>query len=618
MVVLGALTFSVLFFAAYGRQSTLSITPDEGQGFPATGFYPTEQGPGFTFAWTGPTASLAFPGLDRRIAWRWSATAHASHPAGVEPTVQLAVDGLVQATVPIANATHTLDVVLPPAPSANGGTVTIHTSPPFVPGPNDRRELGMALEAISLTPLDGAPRPPLRALVLGAAATATLAAMLVLMGVPRLGILAAIVGVSGAEVALLLRGAAAHGPFPTHLAYASVAVALGCVLCSKALEWWRSQALSTAARSALALSALACVLKLLVQLHPLAPPGDGIFHAHRFENVLAGHFFFTSIAPGNYSFPYPVLLYVVAAPFSFLAHSTIERAVLLRVVVTVADAGAAALLYWMVVRRVEDRAAGLWAVAWYHAVPMTAWIMTWGNLTNAFGQCLFVASLAALVAIPVARGRGPIAVLVVLATGALLSHPSTCAILAIVLAVTAGLYWLRGARPLRDAARGVATATIAASALAVVLYYAWFPTLYVRELTRIWSESGTHLAAATPALPMSVRLAQIPQLASSYLGWPAMLSAGIGAWRMRTDCRDPRLTWLLAGWIGACVLFQLLGVVTPVQMRTFFALFPALAVAAAFACAWAWRGGRVSRACVVLVCGVGAWLGVVQWAGLFG
>ena len=71
------------------------------------------------------------------------------------------------------------------------------------------------------------------------------------------------------------------------------------------------------------------------------PIGDGVFHAHRFEYVLAGRFYFTSLTPDNYAFPYPIFLYLAAAPFAWLTSDTLERLALLRIFSTVADAAIA-------------------------------------------------------------------------------------------------------------------------------------------------------------------------------------------------------------------------------------------------------------------------------------
>ncbi len=116
--------------------------------------------------------------------------------------------------------------------------------------------------------------------------------------------------------------------------------------------------------------------------------------------------------------------------------------------------------------------------------------MTWSALTNAFAQSLFVASLALVVGLPVERAnRRTILMLTIVAASALLTHPSTCAILVGVLAATSALYAWRGG-DLRTAAIGVAVAIASAAAIAVALYYAWFPSVYVSELGRVASRAS--------------------------------------------------------------------------------------------------------------------------------
>ena len=80
-------------------------------------------------------------------------------------------------------------------------------------------------------------------------------------------------------------------------------------------------------------------------LHPNMPIGDALFHAHRFQEVLAGKLYFTSIAPGNYRFPYAPGLYVAAIPFAGFVRRGLADMTLLRMIVCADDAlcGLAAL-----------------------------------------------------------------------------------------------------------------------------------------------------------------------------------------------------------------------------------------------------------------------------------
>ena len=80
----------------------------------------------------------------------------------------------------------------------------------------------------------------------------------------------------------------------------------------------RGEPFRNTAKFAIAFTAAAFLLELLALLHPNMPIGDTLFHAHRFQDVLGGRYYFTSIAPGNYQFPYAPGLYVFAIPFAGL------------------------------------------------------------------------------------------------------------------------------------------------------------------------------------------------------------------------------------------------------------------------------------------------------------
>ena len=53
-------------------------------------------------------------------------------------------------------------------------------------------------------------------------------------------------------------------------------------------------------------------------------------------------------------------------------------------------------------------------------------------------------------------------------------------------------------------------------------------------------------------------------------------------------------------------------------MRTHFAVFPAVALAAAFGWSWAWQGRLVFRVGAVLVMGMAVWTGVGWWIAMLG
>ena len=68
-------------------------------------------------------------------------------------------------------------------------------------------------------------------------------------------------------------------------------IAIAITLAARCRPWFGAegvQPLRNTARFAAAFSACALLLKLLVLLHPDMPVGDAMFHAHRFQEVLAG------------------------------------------------------------------------------------------------------------------------------------------------------------------------------------------------------------------------------------------------------------------------------------------------------------------------------------------
>jgi hypothetical protein len=608
--VLGALAFYVFLAADYRSSSAIHLRTDGDLQAIGRGFYPLEQSGNLTYAWTAPHAELLVPAIDRRIDWRLTGDVSIWRPPDVQrPRVVVSVDG-VSVLDRVFRGPFKLDVPVPRRPGASHATIIIETSPEFVPGPQDPRKLGVSVASLSIKPNKDLPRPPVRTAAMGMLAIAVLGIVAGLLRLPTLWVCISMIAVAWAQAWLMTRGIAAHVTYSGQvfsLAAGLGAAALGAVWMAEAA---RREQLNLVTLAAVALSLIACYLKLMVLMHPGMPIGDGVFHAHRLEYVMGGRLYFTSVTPDNYTFPYPVLLYVAAAPLSFLTSDTLDRVALLRFVTIISDAGAGMLLYWMIVRATSDRLAGLASVAWYHAIPITPWIMTWGNLTNAFAQSLFVASLALVVGLPVqSQQRRTVALLAFTTCAALLTHPSTCAILVVVLAITGGLYMWRG-NELRSSGKAVLIATALAAAVAVGLYYAWFPSVYVSELSRVASEAGSRASAATST---GVRFAKAVDLAATYFGWAAIAASAVGVWRLSGIANSARLTLLLSAWAGTGLVFLAVGILTPIDLRYHFAAFPALAIAAGFACAWAWRSGIPLRVAATLAIGVGAWEGISQW-----
>jgi hypothetical protein len=357
----------------------------------------------------------------------------------------------------------------------------------------------------------------------------------------------------------------------------------------------QSEPFRNTAKFAIAFTAAAFLLELLVLLHPDMPIGDALFHAHRFQDVLAGRYYFTSVAPGNYQFPYAPGLYVFAMPFAGLVRRGVADMTVLRTIVCAANALAGLLLYGMAVGMRGDRLAGALAVAVYHLIPLGFEVIAVGNLTNAFAQSISVSALALMASAAVRlEHRAAVAGLTAALAAAFLSHTGTFAIGAVAACVIAFLFWWRGGPALRSAAGAVLFAAIAAIVIAVVVYYAHFVDTYRTELARIGGETA---AAAPDAGGRGIgdRLVSVPRYLGLYLGAPALALSTWGAAILWTRGARDRASLATAGWILTCGLFLVLGILTPVDMRYYLAAIPALALFAAIASSSAWTSGGPAR-----------------------
>ena len=611
--LLGALASAVwlaLFYAAGGGPRTeFNIDPPRF----VSGVYPAERDrlTGLTFAWTGPEVGLRLPGLDRRVPWTLTIRVRSGRPDAANPSLTFYVDGTAVRTQPTTADFEEMQFVVPARPERRGATLLLQSSATFSPGPGDRRQLGVMLDSLQLRP-DGLVLPPPEIFGPAMLAGAALAAAIALLGVTSGSAIGAAVLLSAAQGAVLAHGFAPY----SNLADFAARVALSIAVVVAAGAWMgrrREQPLRNTARFAIAFSAGACFLKLLVLLHPDMPIGDALFHAHRFQGVLGGHLYFTSTAPGGYAFPYAPGLYVAASPFAWLVRREMGDVALLRIVTAIADTIAGLLLYGIAARGWNDRLAGAMTVALYHLVPLSFRILTVGNLTNAFAQSLSVGALA-LVTAPALRipTGGTTLALVLVLTAAFLSHTSTFAILSVGGLLVAVLFFWKGGPALRSPSRAVATATGLSIVLAVALYYAHFGATYQTEIARLGSETAT---AAPDAGGRGAwqRAIAIPRYLHIYLGTPLLILAGAGAIdRWRRSSRD-RVTLAVAAWGLTCALYLIVGVLTPLDMRYYLAVIPALALYASVGASWWWRGGGGKRRVAAVLLAWIVWTGVETW-----
>ena len=611
--VLGGLAGAAWLVPFYGIESAVRIELDDSPPRLVSGLYPVERdhASGLTFAWTGGLMTLRLPGLDRRVDWQFDMRARAARAdPTTNPDLLIFADGTLLLTLPSSPDFTNVRVTVPAQPERHGLTLAVQSSKTVVPGPHDPRPLGVMVDWMSLSSGSIA-MPPGRALLGAAAATAVVGAAAALLGFSSLAAAGIIVLIGAANASLLARGFGPYTDYPSALTWLTAWIWLAALVIHAGVMFARHKPLSGAASCVLAFSAGAVLVKLAVLFHPDMPIGDALFHAHRFQGVLGGNLYFTSIAPGNYAFPYAPGLYVFAMPFAGLVPRGDADMFLLRSIVVAVDAVAGAFLYIAVVRAGLSSLAGAMTVVLYHVVPLEFQIVTVGNLSNAFSQSLAAIALA-LMAASLFESARLTTLLTVVLLAAFLSHTSTFAIGTIAAGTVAVLLHVRGRAALRPAAMAIGLSVIAAATGAVLLYYAHFTDVYRSEWARISVEAAT---AAPDAGGRSIaeRLGSVPRYLYLYLGPPVL---GLAAWGTRFLRRPPsnaRLAITVAGWTVTCLVFLVIGVLTPVDMRHYLAVIPALAIAAGVAAAGGFAAGGRQRVLAVVLLGWAIAIFVQTW-----
>ena len=637
VAALGALAGAICVVAAYTRDPGLTLEMDRDLPRLVSGIYGPERDGELTFAWSSDKSTVRLPGLDRRRPWSCMVRFRGSRATPPQPHVEMAVDGITLASRTATNAYEQLEVQAP-AQERPGMVLTITALPTLVPGGHDPRQLGVQIDRLSCAPQGGTlALPPRRAITHAMMAAAAFGAAFALAGITAGAAIGATLAVGAAQAIPFAAGAAAYGPYTGAALRLACWIAVLMLVGVYALGGWRRERLRQTARFVIAFSAAALYVKLLALLHPSKPIVDALFHAHRFEWVLSGRYYFTQVMPGGVNFPYAIGLYVFAAPWSYL---TRDYVTLLRIVVSASEIVAGGLLYVMVARTWGDRLAGAMAAALFSLVPMTYQFVGSANQTNVFGQSVALATMAAVTTVALRPGQWMHLLLVIALTAwAMLCHVSTFATLFVTLTVTAVFYWVAGGPALRAPAKRIVAATIIAAVIAVAAYYGHFGDVY-RDALRVRAQAAATPVPPPPAdsparegqlkyrtfTPLYVRVADALVLSARSLGWPLLLMAAAGAWRAWLQVPRDRLLCAVLAWIVTYLVFFSVGVMrvdTQYQRyayefvgRATFATYPAAVILAAYGAAWAWRAGgglRVASAALLfaaIVVGVQNWL---QW-----
>jgi hypothetical protein len=228
----------------------------------------------------------------------------------------------------------------------------------------------------------------------------------------------------------------------------------------------------------------------------------------------------------------------------------------------------------------------------------------------------------------------------------LICHVSTVVLLTSTMVSIAALFYWFGAQPLRDSAHSILLITFVALLASTLLYWGHFGAVYSAQFERMRvsvganhragdsvsgpnqstsREEGAALVVGRATLPLSARVRQTFSQTVSSLGWPILLLAFIGTWRLMREGGKDRLALAIGGWGVVCLAFVTVSTISP-GSRTYqqdafefisrveHATMPAAVLLAARGAVWSWRAGRTLRLASgalliwAVVCAVQAWV----------
>jgi hypothetical protein len=588
--------------------------------FTARGVYPSEldAASSRSFTWTHGDGFIRIPVLDRRAAHtvRLDVRGIGAAPGRPPQQLTLSVDGVVVQQAELSGRRQTFEVGIPASP-AKSALVGFALSATFVPGPQDRRQLGMIIDGLALS-APSSLRPPARALWPALAAALALGLALGLVSGSLWWALALAVAGGLGQGMLLGLDAAFLGDVYVWRLWRIDLAALACacialVLSLQRVGWLGRGWLDRGWRIALPAVLVLCAIRIAVFSHPFATIGDSIFHVHRAELVQRGSYFFTSVTPRPFfEFPYAPGLYVAASPLWTSFPSQAEHVMLLRTLGLVVDA-LAALAVFAAVRRYWGLGAGAVAATIFQLVPIGLHTFCTANLTNAFSQSLFAAALMLWVW-SLSRPWAPAAAALfsALLAAAFLSHFSTLSTgVPIVLAVGVALLAARG--PERSRWTWTLASLLLALLVSYAIYYSHFHEVYAKTLERVMAREGAE-ASRSMVAPVSVKLARfVHAVRAEYFGLPLLGGALAGvAVALSRRSRDA-LTLVVGGWLLVVAGFLALGVFTPIEMRAALAGQPVVAALLGLCAAALWQSPWFGRPAAVLLVGAVVYRGCADW-----
>jgi hypothetical protein len=337
--------------------------------------------------------------------------------------------------------------------------------------------------------------------------------------------------------------------------------------------------------------------------YPLFFSSDAEFHANRLLEVMGGNFFTTSVTQHDPPFriPYPVSLYVIAAPVSALG---IDSIAVLKMVTALADHGVSLVLAFFGARFLQDALGGILAAALYQLVPLNFLAFSAGNFTNIFGSAVTVFFLALILTAASgsssARHRNLVLVgVVVTSLAALTAHFGSFLYGALLWPAWLAAVFLAAPRTWEEGQEKRILLAVGASVLVVCLYYLGYMDLFTSQWERVFSRDYATGGAATegPVAKLLFNWAFLREQVGSVFALVALL----GAIPLLRRAGHTAFHVCVVAWLAVTGVFFLLDLTTALEVRYVLQVLPLLALFVGTFLSGAFRRGIVGRASAITV-----------------